>query len=584
MAKNWAIAIGINQYNPNNFAPLNYAKRDAELMRDFFHRAGFDEVCFFSDDWPDLALPNGAIVPTQPTFDNLVSFLEDRFASPFLAAGDNCWFFFAGHGMQFANRDYLMPRGATPRAVERTGIAVSYVRDRLSRCGADNVILMLDACRSEGSRDAGGIGNEAHQGIITISACSPTERSWEIEALEQGVFTYALLEALQIGGDRNCATVERLSQYLRYRIPELCRQYGKAPSQTPRISTDPTEKLHFILLPQYATLADVALLKTDAYRLAFLDKNPHLAQQLCIRAIAAAMGRDIELLNLYTQIQRLLDEILFKGGGRRSGWWGGDMELSSNVLGEEKSFSVDLGDGVQLEMVAIPGGTFWMGAPDGEGSDVERPCHQVTVAPFWMGKFAVTQAQYEAVMGSNPSHFKGANRPIEQVSWYGAVEFCQKLAAKAQRQFRLPSEAEWEYACRAGTTTPFYFGKTISTEQANYDGRYTYGSGKQGEFRQETTDVGCFPPNDFGLYDIHGNVLEWCLDLWHDSYQGAPTDGSAWIAQDAKDNARRVLRGGSWIFNPVDCRSACRFNNSLPLGTSLNVGFRVVCSSPRTLK
>jgi len=595
MAKNWAIAIGINQYNPNNFAPLKYAKRDAELMCDFFYSAGFDEVCFFSDDSPDLALPNGAIVPTQPTFDNLVSFLEDRFEHPFLAAGDNCWFFFAGHGMQFANRDYLMPRGATPRAVERTGIAVSYVRDRLSRCGADNVILMLDACRNEGSRDAGGIGNEAHQGIITISACSPTERSWEIEALEQGVFTYALLEALQIGGDRNCATVERLSQYLRYRIPDLCRHFGKTPSQTPRISTDPTEKLHFILLPQYATLADVALLKTDAYRLAFLDKNPHLAQQLCIRAIAASMGRDMELLKLYTQIQRILDESLplvippvVESGGGRS--WRRVVATSLDVEGDKgKSFSVGMGNGVSLEMVAIPGGTFWMGAPDGEGEDRERPRHQVTVAPFWMGKFVVTQAQYEAVMGKNPSRFKGnifstgANRPVETISWNDAVDFCQKLSAKANRQFRLPSEAEWEYACRAGTTTPFYFGETISTDQANYNGNHIYGSGKKGECRLKPTDVGSFLPNAFGLYDMHGNVWEWCLDHWHSSYEGAPTDGSAWIGKNAKENATRVLRGGSWNSDPVRCRSAYRYYLSPRVDYS-SFGFRIVCSSPRTLK
>ncbi len=620
MAKNWAIAIGINQYNPNNFAPLNYAKRDAELMRDFFQRAGFDEVCFFTDDSPPQELASGAKIPTYPSCGNLLSFLHDRFEKPFLEAGDNCWFFFAGHGLQHGNHDYLMPIDAHPRNVN-IAIPVSYVRDRLSRCGADNVILMLDACRNEGSRDAGGIGNEAQQGVITISACSPTEKSWEIEALQQGVFTYALLEALQLGGDRNCATVERLSQYLRFRIPDFCRQYGKAPSQTPRISTDPTEKLHFILLPQYATLADVASLKTDAYRLAFLDKNPHLAQQLCIRAIAAAMGRDMELLKLYTQIQRLLDEslplvippVVETGGGRsgreeaivpnppkeenvasspieKRGAIVPDTRINQSVTNssvanssvKERSFAVDLGNGVQLKMVAISGGTFWMGSLDGEGADDELPRHQVTVAPFWMGKFVVTQAQYKAVMGDNRSHFKGANRPVERVCWHDAVKFCEKLSAKAQRQFRLPSEAEWEYACRAGTTTPFYCGKTISTDQANYNGNRTYRSGKPGTYRQQTTDVGSFLPNAFGLYDMHGNVYEWCLDHWHSRYEGAPTDGSAWIDQDAEENATRVMRGGSWFNYPRNCRSACRCF-SAPVNVNYNIGFRVVCSAPRTL-
>jgi uncharacterized caspase-like protein len=193
MTKNWAIVVGINQYNPNNFAPLKYAKHDAELMRDFFvHEAKFDEVCYFADDSPALTLPNGTQVPTQPNYDNLISFLHDRFERPFLSTGDNCWFFFAGHGGRYVDRDYLMPSGANPREIDRTGIQVSYVRDRLCRCGADNVILILDACRNEGSRDGQGIGNEPQQGIITISACSPTQKSWEIDELQQGVFTKAL--------------------------------------------------------------------------------------------------------------------------------------------------------------------------------------------------------------------------------------------------------------------------------------------------------------------------------------------------------------------------------------------------------
>jgi len=336
------------------------------------------------------------------------------------------------------------------------------------------------------------------------------------------------------------------------------------------------------------------LLKTDAYRLAFLEKNPHLAQQLCIRAIAASMGRDMELLNLYTQIQRILDESLplvippaVESEGGRS--WRRVVATSLDVEGDKgKSFSVGMGNGVSLEMVAIPGGTFWMGSPKDEGEDDERPCRQVTVAPFWMGKFVVTQAQYKAVMGKNPSDFKGnifspgANRPVEMVSWNDAVEFCQKLSLRLYRQFRLPSEAEWEYACRAGTTTPFYFGDTISTDQANYNGNRIYGSGKKGEYREKTTDVGSFPPNAFGLYDMHGNVWEWCLDHRHDSYEGAPTDGSAWIDKEAKENAARILRGGSWINYPVYCRSAYRLNN--PRETSSTFGFRIVCSSPRTLK
>ena len=313
MAKNWAVVIGINNYNPNNFSQLNYAKRDAELVRDFFQdEAGFDEVCYFSDDSHELVLPNGTVIPTQPTFGNLISFLEDRFKSSFLSTGDNCWFFFAGHGAQHNNRDYLMPIDANPRVVEQTAITVNYLRERLCRSGADNIVLILDACRNEGSRSSSGIGNEPQQGIITIYACNPTQKSWEVEALQQGVFTYALLEALRIPGERNCATVERLNQYLCYRVPELCRQYSKFPEQNPRISADPATKLHFILMPQYAMLTDIATLKNDGYRTYQLDNDLDLAEKIWIRVVAATLGRDMEAIRVLQKIAQIKTTRPFK--------------------------------------------------------------------------------------------------------------------------------------------------------------------------------------------------------------------------------------------------------------------------------
>ncbi|MEH1938205.1 MAG: bifunctional serine/threonine-protein kinase/formylglycine-generating enzyme family protein [Nostoc sp.] len=249
-----------------------------------------------------------------------------------------------------------------------------------------------------------------------------------------------------------------------------------------------------------------------------------------------------------------------------------------------KDFIENLGNGVTLEMVQIPGGTFMMGSPEGEAErrDHESPQHQVRVPKFFMGKYAVTQAQYQAIMGgnifqkiignNNPSSFKGEKRPVEGVSWDEAVEFCKKLSQKAGKTYRLPSEAEWEYACRAGTTTPFYFGETITTDLANYDGKkYPYGSAPKGEYREQTIDVGKFPPNSFGLYDMHGNVWELCLDVYNDNYQDAPKDGSAWLT--GKDNSRTLARGGSWNFNARYCRSANRAWSADP---GSNTGFRVV--------
>ena len=228
-----------------------------------------------------------------------------------------------------------------------------------------------------------------------------------------------------------------------------------------------------------------------------------------------------------------------------------------------------------IEMVWIPPGEFMMGSPEDEQErlDNEGPRHRVTFAQgFWLGKYEVTQAQWQAVMGGNPSYFKGDGKlPVECVSWDDCQEFIRKLNAKGEGAFRLPSEAEWEYACRAGTTTPFAFGETISTDQANYNGNYTYGNGRKGVFRYKTTPVGSFQPNAWRLYDMHGNVWEWCQDWSHDSYSGAPADGIAW---ETPLGQYRVLRGGSRDSDPGGCRSAHRLNNT-PDRRYNCIGFRV---------
>jgi formylglycine-generating enzyme required for sulfatase activity/tRNA A-37 threonylcarbamoyl transferase component Bud32 len=239
-------------------------------------------------------------------------------------------------------------------------------------------------------------------------------------------------------------------------------------------------------------------------------------------------------------------------------------------------FVEDLGNGVKLEMVEIPAGTFYMGSPENEvgRNDSEGPQHQVNVPNFFIGKYPLTQAQYQAIIGNNPAHFKGNNRPVERVSWNNAVAFCQKLSQKTGKNYKLPSEAQWEYACRAGTTTPFYFGESITPDLVNYDGNGVYAAAPKGQYRKQTTDVGTFPPNAFGLYDMHGNVWEWCEDDWQENYINAPVNGSALISR----SDYKLLRGGSWNDFPGYCRSACRFNYSLDYHDYDLIGFRVVCS------
>ena len=272
----------------------------------------------------------------------------------------------------------------------------------------------------------------------------------------------------------------------------------------------------------------------------------------------------------------------------KKGWLSNEWQLKKEAL-SVSGFEEVLAEGIALKLVQIPAGELQMGSPadEKERFEDEGPQHLVRLQSFFLGQTPVTQAQWKVVAGwpkldvdlnPDPSSFKGANRPVERVSWKEAVEFCRRLSQRRQWEYTLPSEAQWEYACRAGTTTPFAFGETISSELANYDGNYTYGTGPKGSYREETTDVGSFPANAWGLYDMHGNVWEWCLDQWHDNYQGAPADGRARVVDGSKETGR-LLRGGSWIDIPGDCRSAFR-NRGRPDDRDDDVGFRLCVFPP----
>jgi formylglycine-generating enzyme required for sulfatase activity len=267
--------------------------------------------------------------------------------------------------------------------------------------------------------------------------------------------------------------------------------------------------------------------------------------------------------------------------------------------------SISAQSNVPDTFVRINGGTFMMGSPAGEperkGDEVQ---HQVTVSSFYMGKYEVTQKEYQEVMGTNPSYFKGDNLPVERVSWYDAVEYCNKRSQKEgltpaytinknqsdpnnknsvdtikwtvtwnknANGYRLPTEAEWEYACRAGTTTPFSTGDNITTSQANYDGDNPYNNNAKGIYREKTTTVGSFAPNGWGLYDMHGNVFEWCWD-WYGTYSsGAQTNSVG-----AVFGSFRVARGGCWLLVALGARSSYRGGAANPILEENTVGFRLV--------
>ncbi|MDR2943433.1 MAG: formylglycine-generating enzyme family protein [Treponema sp.] len=240
------------------------------------------------------------------------------------------------------------------------------------------------------------------------------------------------------------------------------------------------------------------------------------------------------------------------------------------------------------DMVYIKGGTFTMGSLGAEaGRDFDESLHQATVSSFYLGKYEVTQEQYQEIMKENPGNFKGKELPVESVSWFNAIIFCNKLSQKHGLTkayvleeksvmwdknadgYRLPTEAEWEYACRAGTSTPFNTGNNITTEQANYDGNYPYDNNAQGVFLEKTAPVGSYPPNEWGLYDMHGNVFEWCWD-WHTYYsldnQTDPTGPPS--------GSLHVIRGGSWVNDGKALRSASR-GVYIPGDGNERIGFRL---------
>ncbi len=255
---------------------------------------------------------------------------------------------------------------------------------------------------------------------------------------------------------------------------------------------------------------------------------------------------------------------------------------------EGRSYTEDLGKGVALEMVAIPGGTYVMGNASAEYPD-ELPQHQVTIAPFYLSRYEVTQAQWRAVatglprvaraLDPDPSMFEGDDLPVEQVSWEDVMEFAARLSRKTRYAYHLPSEAQWEYAARGGTATAFAFGPTLSPAVASFDATVPYAGGPRGSAPTQTSPVGSFGvANPFGLFDVHGNVAEWCLGEYHASYEGALTDGSAWVTDGHTD--RHTVRGGSWDDLAVDCRSANRYSYPRE-GRQRAIGFRLAMSLAR---
>jgi formylglycine-generating enzyme required for sulfatase activity len=380
------------------------------------------------------------------------------------------------------------------------------------------------------------------------------------------------LESLQIQGENNCATVERLCKRLKDRVGTLNREYKKPP-QTPYTRIEPETKNHLIFLPEriQPTRQDISTLRENALKAEFLLNNLKLAEVLWTRLVIHDLDEALESL---LRIRQKLQQPGFNStvslpsqSAQISSTKQSESAKDTSSKSSSQILTETLPGNIKLEMVKIPAGSFLMGSADNDESAYsrEKPQHRVNLQEFYLGKYPVTQEQYQAIMGNNPSKFKNnLKNPVENISWNDAQEFCQKLSDKTGKKYKLPSEAEWEYACRAGTQTRYYFG-----DNAELLGEYAwYGQ----NLDSKTHPVGQKRQNNWGLYDMHGNVWEWCEDGWHDNYKNAPTDGTAWNDNHSQSNSR-VIRGGSRSDSPRNCRSAYRDRFDGRYGS---IGFRVV--------
>ena len=615
--RRWALLVGINDYQ--QVGDLKFCRQDAEGLREvLLERAGFDP------DRTVILTGNATRVKELAMESNIRGRIKQfsKLAGP----DDTLLVYFAGHGVTLEGRDYLLPVGG--QKDPQTAVSVEWVKTRLADSQARSRLLILDVCRPGSSRAVGSIGLDlkANPEVTVLTSCSPGEESHE--AGGHGVFTRYLIEGFKGEADRDGdarLTQSELYRYVREELTDWCVKENV--TQVPQI------------LPGLEEVGDRPLTRIPRaelkYHRAMESGREAMEQGEWDRAVAAfrrALGvegyaddheargalekardgaethrrkvayeeaygrlqtayrraRGSEQKDRWKEVKSLAQRAI--GTGYRDVSGARDLlERAKKHLGPGKEMELDLGGGVTMKLVRIPAGEFMMGSEEG-GSD-EKPVHRVRITePFYMGVTEVTQEQYEAVMGENPSRFKGARNPVEQVSWNNAREFCRKLSAKTDKTVRLPTEAQWEYACRAGSTTPFCFGSDIGRLK-DY-GWFYLNSGDEvlpggtewdfekvlGEWGCQTRGVRQKKPNTWGLYDMHGNVWEWCRD-WYDSdyYENSPTADPTGPAS----GSSRVLRGGSWFLSANYVRSAHRGHHD-PTRSGGSGGFRVVLcvSSP----
>ncbi len=558
----YALLIAVQNYRHPSVTTLDYPLADAQRVRQIL-------TADYNFDPQDVTLLR------DPDRDAILTALE-RLAEK-LRPDDHLLIFYAGHGYWDEQRrqGYWLPANAQ-RGRRADWISNSDLRDAIRAIPARHTLLVSDACFSGGIF----VAREAFARSAAIEELNrlPSRNAMTSGALttvpDRSVFVEYLLKRLGENREPYLPAADLFSQLRTPVINNSPRQADGA-IPTPRygvIQEAGDEGGDFIFVRREAPPAPPprptpAARPTPTPTPTPRPTPPPRPTPLALTpVIALPRGVDPSRLAVHNFTTATVD-----AAGKVNRFAGTPTQ----------QYSEDLGNGVRLEMVAVKGGTFTMGSLAGEGgrSDDEGPRRQVRVSDFWIGKLELTQAQWQAVMGANPSKFKRDDLPVESVSREEAKEFCRELNARLGLNeadgYRLPSEAEWEYVARAGSKTEFAFGETINPEIVNYDGDNPYGGASKGVNRQKTVAVGSLGvANAWGLFDLHGNVWEWCQDDWHGSYGGAPNDGSAWV-DISGTGSYRVIRGGSWYGGAVYCRSAFRGSDA-PGDRYGYLGFRLV--------
>lgn len=599
-----ALVIGNSKYAES---PLLNPANDARDMAALLKQYGFEVL-----HGEDLA---------QKEMKSLIRSFGDK-----LREGGVGLFYYAGHGVQVADHNYLIPVGASIRSeaeIEYESVDLGFVLAQMQEAQNPLNILILDACRndpfarSSRSTAARGLATvNAPVGTLIAYSTAPGSVAADGEG-RNGLYTEELMKQMKKPG------IRLLDVFLHTRTAVRQRTNGQQiPWESISLEGDfvlsGTAAANPAPAPPPLTTAWSAETGEQAFWRAIEDSTmqedfEEYLKKYGERAQYADAAR-IRLRHLRTK--PVTANAAPTASTKALALAAFDFETAStNVTGttiekrraSAQQYSEDLSNGVRLEMIKIPTGSFRMGTAEEDVAGIipeheryfgkaeaaasvrwQTPQHIVNMPSFYLGKFEVTQAQWRAVaalpkvqrdIAPEPSKFKGDNLPVEMISWDDAQEFCARLSRATGRHYRLPSEAEWEYAARANTTTDFAFGAALPPELANYDGNTPYGKGEKGVSRGQTVPVGSLGiANAFGVYDMHGNVFEWCQDTWHESYAGAPTDGSAW--ESGGDQNRRVGRGGAWMTYGVACRSALRARNA-PDFRMFFIGFRVAMDAPQ---